>query len=136
MKSKNTCHTYFKIVGKFDPEEITARLGIEPTESWTEDDLRRDGKPFGFSLWECGWCGKYDVYTENQMRKTIAPLQDKRDELNRIRKEMDVEFWLVVVPKLYVDEISPCLSPSLDVMEFCTATHTRLDFDLYLYPND
>ena len=132
-KKRNSCHTYFKIVGKFDPEEITARLGIEPTESWNANDLRRDGKPFGFALWECGRCDEYDVYTENQMRKTIEGLLDKTDELNRIREDLGAELWLVVVPKLHVDEISPCISPPLDVMDFCHATRTRLDIDLYLY---
>lgn len=135
MKAKNECRTYFKIVGDFDPSEITARLGIEPSESWGKTDLRRDGEPFGFSLWECGRCDEYDVYAENQMRKTIEALKDKTDELNRIREEFDVTFWLVVVPELYVDEITQCLAPSLDVMDFCTATRTQIDVDLYLYPN-
>ena len=136
MKNKNSCYTYFKIVGEFDPAEITKRLRIEPSESWRKDDVRNDGKPYGFALWECGRCDEYDVYTENQMRKTIAVLKDKTDELNRIRQEVDVEFWLVVVPELYVDEINPCLAPPLDVMDFCSATRTKIDMDLYLYPNE
>ena len=53
MKNKNSCYTYFKIVGDFDPAEITKRLQIEPSESWRKDDVRTNGKPYGFALWEC-----------------------------------------------------------------------------------
>ena len=136
MKSKNECYTYFNIVGDFDPDEVTERLGLAPDETWKIGDTRRDGEKFDFASWRYGRCDRYDVYTENQMRKTIEKLIDKVGELNRIREENDVEFYLVIVPELYVDEINPCLAPSLDVIDFCHATRTKIDIDLYLYPND
>lgn len=136
-KSKNYCRTYFKIVGdNFDPEEITKLLGIEPNDSWKSDDLRKDGNPYGFSLWECGYNDKYHVYTEKQMEKTIAPLTKKIKILKKIREELNVEFYLVIVPELYVDEINPCLAPSMKIIDFCHATRTQIDIDLYLYPKD
>lgn len=136
METKNECHTYFKIVGDFDPDVISARLGISPTKSWKIGDTRPTGSKFDFALWECGICEDYDVLVENQMRKTISPLLDKTEILNRIREEFDLSFFLEIVPTIYADEISPCLAPPLDVIDFCHATRTQIDIDLYLYAGE
>ena len=136
MKTKNKCYTYFRIVGDFDPDEISARLGIIPNDSWKPGDLRKDGSVHTFSCWTCGKCDEYDVNVDNQMRKTISGLLNKIDELNQIRNDFDVCFYLEVVPEIYVDDINPCLAPSLDVIDFCHATRTEIDIDLYIYSSD
>ena len=73
---------------------------------------------------------------ENQMRKTIALLQDKIQLLNRIREENDVSFVLEIVPTIYVADINPCLAPPLDVIDFCHATTTEIDIDMYVYNSE
>ncbi|MBR1746857.1 MAG: DUF4279 domain-containing protein [Clostridia bacterium] len=130
---KNTCKTSFYIVGTFDPDVVTERLGIRPDRSWKKGDLRRDGTRFDFAHWEGCTCEDYDVYTENQMDKTVSPLLDKIDVLNDIRNNNEVEFFLSVVPELCVKEITPCLAPSMTVIDFCHDTRTKIDVDLYLY---
>ena len=67
------------------------------------------------------------------MRKTIAPLQDKISLLNKIREENEVHYYLVIVPTIYVGDINPCLAPPLDVIDFCHATRTEIDIDMYIY---
>ena len=132
MKTKNSCYTYFRIVGDFDPDVISARLGLCPTDSWKIGDRRRNGSLYNSANWECGMCDEYDVDVGNQMRKTISGLLDKIDELNLIRKEFDVVFFLEVVPYIDVNEITPLLSPPMDVIDFCHATRTEIDIDYYL----
>lgn len=34
MTTKNTCYTYFRIVGDFNPDEVSALLNITPEETW------------------------------------------------------------------------------------------------------
>ena len=136
MKTRNTCCTYFKIVGDFDPKEISAALGMAPDTYWKKGELRRNGTPHISSCWTVGSCTDYDVLTENQMKKTISLLSDKIPLLNRIREEQDVEFFLTIVPSIYVGEINPCLAPSLDIIDFCHATRTRMDMDLYIHDAD
>ena len=139
--TRNSCYTYFKITGDFDPDEVTALLGLQPDEKWNRGDLklkghasmRREGLIYAFSAWVFGRCDEYDPYVEMQMRRTIAPLQDKIDLLNRIREENDVEFCLVIVPSIYAGDINPCLAPPLDVIDFCHATRTQIDIDMYVY---
>jgi DNA-binding XRE family transcriptional regulator len=69
------------------------------------------------------------------MSETIRPLLDRIDILNQIREDYDVSFQIAVVPMIYGGngESDPCLAPSLEVMEFCVATQTKLDIDMYFF---
>lgn len=132
MNTQNTCYTYFKIVGNFDPDRVTEWLGLVPEKSWRIGDRRKNGTLYDFAMWMVGRVDTYDVIIANQMRQTIAVLQDKVDILNQMRETYDVSFYLEVVPSLYEGEISPCLAPSLDIIDFCHATRTEIDIDLYI----
>lgn len=132
-KRADKCYTYFSIRGEFDPEVVTAMLGLQPDETWKSTDLQKNGRSYGFSCWDYGKCDEYDIETENQMQKTISDLIPKIDVLNQIRKKYDVEFYLQVVPEIYSYNNHPCLAPSLSVIEFCHETRTNIDIDLYIY---
>lgn len=130
--SENSCYTYFKITGDFNPDIITERLGLIPDKTWKIGDLRRNGTAYDFALWEFGRCNQYDVLSENQMHTTIEPLMDKICILNDIRNEFGVFFTLQIVPTVHSGTIAPCLSPSMKVIDFCHATRTEIDIDLYV----
>ena len=133
METKNSCYTYFKIVGNFDPDDVTKALKLTPESSCRIGDRRRDGGEYGFALWTVGKCTEYSAHVEDQMRKTVSVLADKIPELNRIREGSDVSFFLEVVPSVYVNDVAPCLAPPLDVIDFLHATRTEMDIDLYVY---
>lgn len=97
----NTCYTYFKIIGHFNPDIITERLSLQPFESW------RDGTSSG--QWYFGRCDDYSPYVEEQIRKTISPLLDKTDILKQIRQEFNAAFFLEIVPTIYPDNPRPAL---------------------------
>ena len=136
MNTRNSCYTYFRIVGDFNPDDVSERLNLTPEKSWKIGDLRRNGTRYDFASWEIGRCAEYDVQVENQMRKTLASLWDKVSLLNQIREENDVHFVLVIVPTMYVDDINPCLAPPLDVIDFCHATRTEIDLDMYIFNSE
>ena len=136
MQTRNSCYTYFKITGDFDPDEVTHLLSLQPTKTWKTGDLRKNGTKYDFALWEIGRCKEYDVFVENQMRKTIAPLLDKINLLNLIHHNNNVVFVLEIVPTIYVGEQNPCLAPPLDVIDFCYATRTEIDIDMHVYGID
>ena len=136
MNTRNSCYTYFRIVGNFNPDDVSALLNLTPEESWKIGDLRRNGTKHEFAMWKIGKCAEYDVCVENQMRKTISILLDKIATLNQIREENDVKFFLEIVPYIYVDDINPCLAPPLDVIDFCHATRTQIDIDMYLFDSE
>ncbi len=116
----------------FDPEEISKRLGLCPSKCGRIGDPRKDGSLFDFAYWQYGDCDEYDVLIENQMRKSIAGLLNKIEVLNEIRERFPVSFCLEVVPQIYVNNVLPCLSPPLDVIDFCHATRTEIDIDYYI----
>ena len=103
-----------------------------PDKSWKIGDECRNGTSYNFASWEIGRCEQYEVLIENQMHITIAPLLDKVDLLNEIRNEFNVVFTLEIVPEIYADNTTPCLAPSLQVIDFCHATRTEIDIDLYV----
>lgn len=119
----NTCFTYFKIVGDFDPDVITERLSLQPFETW---------KNATSGGWCFGRCDDYSPYVEEQMRKTIAPLLSKTDILKQIRQDFDAVLFLEIVPTVCPDEPTPCLAPTLDIIDFCHETRTEIDIDLYM----
>ncbi len=129
----NECKTYFSIVGDFDASELDGILKITPYKTVCNGDLRKDGKPYGFTGAYYGLNEDYDVYVSNQMEDTLSQLFDKVEELKKIKKDYGCEFYLNVVPKLVVDDIAPCIAPSPKVIEFLYLTQTKMDIDLYLY---
>ena len=134
--TRNSCITYFKIVGNFDPDEVSELLNLTPERTWKIGDLRRNGTMYDFALWETGRCKEYDVEVENQMRKTIAPMQDKVNLLHQIKEENDVNFVLEIVPSIYAGDTNPCLAPPLDVIDFCHETRTEIDIDMYVHNSE
>lgn len=89
IKEENSCYTYFAITGDFDPDEISALLGLSPFKQWRIGDKRRYGTGlYDFANWEYGLCDEYDVDATNQMMKTIADLTDKVEILKEIKKNM------------------------------------------------
>ncbi len=133
MHTRNECYTYFRITGDFDPTHVTQLLGLHPDKAWKIGDSRRNGTIYDFASWEIGRCDKYDVFVENQMRQTISLLLDKVELLNQIRNSNDVQFVLEIVPTIFAGDTAPCLAPSLDIIDFCHATRTEIDIDMYIY---
>ncbi len=132
MTTRNSCYTYFTIVGDFNPDEVTRILNLQPEKKWKIGDKRRNGTVYDFAHWEIGRCDEYDIEVNVQMRKTISVLLDKIELLNKIKQENQVSFYLEVVPTIYANDINPCLAPSLDIIDFCHATRTKIDIDMYV----
>ena len=130
--SQSSCYTYFLIRGNFDPDSITELLGLVPEKSWRIGDKRKNGTVYDFAMWQYGTCDSYDVYVENQMLKTITPFLSKISALKEIKQKYDVEFTLEVVPTIKSSEGVPCVAPSMEVMQFCCDTDTKIDIDLYV----
>ena len=132
-RDRNSCYTYFKITGDFNPDEISQVLGLLPSKQWKIGDLRRNGTKYDFALWEYGRCDSYDVYVENQMMKTIEGLLPKINELNKIKDKYNAYFTLEIVPSIYAGGTNPCLAPNREVIRFCYKTDTNIDIDLYIF---
>lgn len=130
---KNHCYTYFRIVGDFEPSVIDDLLGLKAESSHKATDLSAAEKKYGFAEWTFGRNEDEEMDVAKQMEKTIAPLLSKVGALKKIKEQYDARFFLEVVPELYVDTLTPSISPSLAVIDFCHETRTEIDIDYYLY---
>lgn len=135
-QERNSCYTYFKITGDFNPDEVTQILELTPSKQWKVGDLRRNRTKYDFALWEYGRCDIYDVYVENQMMKTLERLLPKVTLLKDIKQKYDVNLTLEIVPSIYAGGINPCLAPNKDVIKFCYETDTDIDIDLYIFDSN
>ncbi len=137
MVCKSECYTYFTIVGDFPTEVVTELLGMKPRTAWNKGDVRHKDDLYDFSRWSSEKCSVItDCSAEEQMRRVVSMFDDKRELLEIIRKEYDVSFYLVIVPKLYADESTLVLSPPMEVIDFCHDTRTEIDLDLYIMEDD
>ena len=129
----NTCYTYFSIKGEFDPDEISKLLGLQPFEAHKAGESRaRANGVYSCSVWNFGKCEEYNVNVNEQIRKTIEPLLVKVDELKHIKDSFAVNFYIEVVPEIYMDKPTPILGLDLDIIDFCHETRTEPDIDLYV----
>ena len=128
----NECYTYFRMAGDFDPDEISARLGLTPFKSHRIGDLRRDGVPFDWAAWCFGRCDEYDFDANVQMRKTVAPLLTKTAELRAIKEEYDAILVIEVVATIYGSDSTPGFGADEDIIRFCYEAGATIDVDLYL----
>ncbi|MDH6366491.1 MULTISPECIES: DUF4279 domain-containing protein [unclassified Breznakia] len=136
MKETNQCYTYFSICGDFNPDTITDILQLEPSKRRDRNELRKDGHPFGFSLWEYGRVNEYNINNEDQLLTTIKDLIPKTDILKEIHEKYDVTLYLEIVPILYPDEITPSFTLGKEIIDFCHITGTCIDMDLYINEKD
>lgn len=131
-EAKFKIKTYFKIMGDFAPDDVTALLGIQPDKQWKKGDARQaaGGQVYQFSMWRCGSVAtKNYLHAEKQMEKTISPLLEKVELLRDFRQSHNVKLTLEVVIKFISIDEKPTISPSSAVIDFCHATATELDYD-------
>ena len=128
MKNFNSCYTYFAIIGDFEPSEATKFFGLTPYKTRERGELKNNPN----AVWQFGFQDKYDSIINKQLLATITPLLDKVELLNEFRLKYNVKYYLSVVPSVVVDNLAPCLAPSLEIIDFCSATRTEIDIDLYV----
>lgn len=54
----NRCYTYFRIVGKFNTDDISHILNLTPEKKWDIGDVRPNGSKYGFANWAIGYKGQ------------------------------------------------------------------------------
>lgn len=128
--------TYFKIIGDFNPNEVTKLLGITPNKQWKIGDVRHElenkTSVYDFSLWQSGLVKTINEYSvEKQMEQTVSPLKNKIAALNKFKEHNDVNFTLQIVLNFYSKINKPILSPNKGVIAFCYQTQTAIDYDYY-----
>ena len=138
--ARNKCDSYawFDFRGEnLEPAEITARLGIEPTEAWKKGDKHRNGFHYRrFSLW-C-WAstrGQEPIWIDKLVDEVIDKFQNKVEAINEIKQLFGLESTLQII--LYVDtnqnSSTPALAHDLRTIVFLYRNQSTTDVDIYRY---
>ena len=129
---KTTVTVSFTLIGDdFDANHVTQVLGVQPTVIQNRNDLLKTGKPCGYTAWEIETQLEESTDTEVQLNKVIAPFFDKVDLLNRLRKECNAE-WQVLIVVYSSEDGPPMIGFSREQLKFLGAIEAKVDFDFYV----
>lgn len=56
-----------------------------------------------------------------------------KEKLNDLKNKYNLDYYLVIKPEIYINDIKQCLSLDDNIIEFLYLTKTHLDLDYYLY---
>jgi Domain of unknown function (DUF4279) len=139
MENGNT-YVYFALKGdNFDPQVVTARLGIIPTETWKKGDLRNNKMPIQHSGWKLSTeKGIEYLMVDKLVDEVIGKLLDKIEIINELKNQYNLHSVLEIV--LYIDtnesQSTPALGHDLKTIEFLYRTQTETDVDMYRFTSE
>ena len=130
------CRTYFRIIGNFDTQNFLKQLDVQADKIYTKGEIIEKSKLVReYDEITIGFNDEYDVNINVMIRKTLNSLMSKVEVLSSLKKELNLKYYLVVVPEIYANSKSPnpILSLESDVVEFLYLTDTEQDLDYYIY---
>jgi hypothetical protein len=87
MTRLNEYKAYFTVTGEFDPEEISQRLQMEPSDAWKKGDRNeRTHLERKFSRWSLN--SRLDAFQsiEEQIADVLAQLDGKEDSVRELKR--------------------------------------------------
>ncbi len=122
------CTTFFCIMGNFEPDEVTAILGLQPDEVRRIGDRKGTGQVAELASWVGMRQFAYNPDGQQMMRTTMEPFMKRVPLLRQLREEFDAFFVLEIQPQFKPWDDYSVLVPPADIMDFCYAHDIGLDF--------
>ena len=130
------CRTYFRIISNFNSQEILNALNVKADKIYNKGVIIEKSKKIKENdEITIGFNDEYDVNINVMIRKTLKDLTSKTELLLNLKKELNLEYYLVLVPEIYSDSDEPnqILSLESDIIEFLYLTKAEQDLDYYIY---
>lgn len=133
MSEDNQQYAYFTITGSFEPEEITRRVGVEPTESWRKGEVHpKNQRKRKFSRWSLASRLDRSAELEAHIRDVLVQVDQKPAEFQSVSREYGgrmqlVGYWNNLYPGLYLDQ---------SLVESLARYALSVDFDFYYLYSD
>ncbi|MYN02905.1 DUF4279 domain-containing protein [Pseudoduganella sp. DS3] len=133
MSQSNESYAYFALTGTLDPEMVSRRTGIAPTDSWRKGDLhprtRRERK---FDRWELASRLPRTEELELHIADVLVQLEASPIEFAALAKEHSGRMQLVG----YFHEEYPGLVFSASLVAGLAKFNLSMDFDFYALWSD
>lgn len=129
-------YTYIKLTGNddFPLDEVTERLGIEPTTTWRIGEKVRPHQPLE-RFYTC-WKYKVGPVQSLDVNDVLVPLYErfhsKVDVINSLKKQYDLSVRIVVVIEIENGN-KPELTIAPTFSQFASNFGAEIDVDLYAY---
>lgn len=133
MVEDNQQYAYFALEGGFDPADLTARVGVHPTECWRRGDIcnrtRRERQASRWSLYS-------RLDRGNELEAHILDVLAQLDARAGAFAEVSREFggWMQLVAYMYREY--PGLHFGRDITEGLARYSLAVDFDFYWLYSD
>ena len=133
IMKENELYAYFTITGDFDPADITARVDVEPTESWRKGELHRGNQlERKFSRWSLHSRLDRTADLEDHIRDVLSQLDERADTFRSI----SIEFGGCMQLVGYFNVEYPGLHFGKDIIEGLSKFTLCVDFDFYYLCSD
>ncbi|MGA9671779.1 MAG: DUF4279 domain-containing protein [Terracidiphilus sp.] len=133
MAKTNELYAYFTIAGEFNPNEISVRLGVQPTQSWAKGDAHpSNGLERKFSRWSLYSRLERNYPFEEHIRDVVRQLRSKTVEFKSVSQEFGGT--LEVVGYFYSGY--PGLSLEREDVAALAEFSLSVDFDYYYMYSD
>jgi len=133
MTDSNKHYAYFTTTGEFDPADITARVGVEPTECWRRGDVSpRTRMERKFSRWSLYTRLSQREMLEAHIRDVLSQLDANRAAFQQVSREFGA--CLQLVGEFYTEY--PGLHLDADIVAGLAAYSLSVDFDFYYLYSD
>lgn len=130
-------YVYFALTGdNFDPQIVTERIGITPTQHWKKGDKGKYKHNLAYSCWKLSTDeGKEYILVDSLVDEVIEQLFDKIEIINELKMQFNLDSVLEIV--MYIDtneeQSTPALGHDLKTIEFLYRTQTKTDVDVYRF---
>ena len=119
----------FTLTGEFDPEEITTKVGIIPSETWKIGELIHPKGTIRHN--KNGWSLKSKLETaelEDHVRYVLEQLQPGWEPLAQLCTQHDAEIDCVI----YVNGQVPAIHFDKRIIDRVDKLNAEIDVDLYI----
>jgi len=124
----NEQYAYFAVADGFDPADITARVGVQPTDSWRRgDQCVQTLRERQFSRWSLHSRLDRKQELELHIRDVLAQLDANAEAFASVSREFGG--WMQLVAYLRRDD--PGLRFEPDIVEGLARYALAVDFDIY-----
>ncbi len=129
----NEMKVYLTLIGdRFDPEEVSAEIGMSADAIRLADEALRNGRRFGHTEWGIQTAKKRQEELEPLMLELFARLPCSPHRLYEIAQAHAACWHVLILVETYGDE-PPILIFSEDTIQFLAAMHAQMGFDNYIY---
>ncbi|WP_132085132.1 DUF4279 domain-containing protein [Harryflintia acetispora] len=117
---------------KFNPNNVTEKLGIAPNYIREKNDKLENGNIFGQTEWgfETEWIENQDL--DEVLNIFFSSIREKASQLKRIALECNANWSLLIGVKIW-NEQKPILYLSIKNVQFLSEIGADIGFDYYCY---